>query len=308
MNDALLNAFSVLLIIIVSYFFKRIRLLNVETAKRIAYVVMYLTLPCAILTSANGISFDVSLLGVIALSALANCILLVVAFLTSSQPKQRMFNMLNTTCFNIGNFVIPFMQHTMSPKAFLALCMFDVINALFCFGGSYSIALFFNRKYFPNEPVGIKTILKEMSKSLPFYVYAFVIVLSALGLTIPEQALVPFKTIGSANTLLCFMIIGVALSFNITWEQCKLVMKAWLVRYITCAIMAVAVWFFVPLPAEVRIIVMIILMAPMTSIAPIMTMRAIPEQAEESADLNTIAIISSLAFITIMNSITSLLV
>ena len=75
MNDALLNAFSVLLIIIVAYFFKRIRLLNVETAKRIAYVVMYLTLPCAILTSANGISFDVSLLGVIALSALANCIL-----------------------------------------------------------------------------------------------------------------------------------------------------------------------------------------------------------------------------------------
>lgn len=308
MNDALLNAFSVLLIIIVAYFFKRIRLLNVETAKRIAYVVMYLTLPCAILTSANGISFDVSLLGVIALSALANCILLIVAFLTSSQPKQRMFNMLNTTCFNIGNFVIPFMQHTMSPKAFLALCMFDVVNALFCFGGSYSIALFFNRKYFPNEPVGFKTILKEMSKSLPFYVYAFVIVLSALGLTIPEQALVPFKTIGSANTLLCFMIIGVALSFNITWEQCKLVMKAWLVRYITCAVMAVAVWFFVPLPAEVRIIVMIILMAPMTSIAPIMTMRAIPEQAEESADLNTIAIISSLAFITIMNSITSLLV
>ena len=52
---------------------------------------------------------------------------------------------------------------------------------------------------------------------------------------------------------------------------------------------------------------MIILMAPMTSIAPIMTMRAIPEQAEESADLNTIAIVSSLVFVTIMNSITSTL-
>ena len=48
-------------------------------------------------------------------------------------------------------------------------------------------------------------------------------------------------------------------------------------------------------------------MAPMTSLAPIMTMRAIPQRAEESADLNTIAIISSLIFITIMNSIGTLL-
>lgn len=49
-------------------------------------------------------------------------------------------------------------------------------------------------------------------------------------------------------------------------------------------------------------------MAPMTSIAPIFTMRALPKYAEESADLNTIAIISSLVFVTIMNSITSILI
>ena len=108
---------------------------------------------------------------------------------------------------------------------------------------------------------------------MAFYVYALVLVLSAFGLTIPEKALYPFEMIGGANTLLCFMIIGICLSFNITWEQLKHVMQAWF--------------------------------TPMTSIAPIMTMRAIPEQAEESADLNTIAIVSSLVFVTIMNSITS---
>ena len=84
-------------------------------------------------------------------------------------------------------------------------------------------------------------------------------------------------------------------------------MQAWFIRYLACGLMAVLIWFFVPYDAEVRIIIMIILMAPMTSIAPIMTMRAIPEQAEESADLNTIAIVSSLVFVTIMNSITSTL-
>lgn len=307
MSDALINAFSVMLIIVVAYFFKRMRMLNVETAKRLASVVMYLTLPCAILTSANGMTFDVSLLGVIIISAVVNFLLLLIAFFCSSNPKQRMFNMLNTTCFNIGNFIIPFMQHTMSPRAFLALCMFDVVNALFCFGGSYSVALFFNRKYYPDQKVNLGTILKEMSKSMAFYVYALVLVLSAFGLTIPEKALYPFEMIGGANTLLCFMIIGICLSFNITWEQLKHVMQAWFIRYLACGLMAVLIWFFVPYDAEVRIIIMIILMAPMTSIAPIMTMRAIPEQAEESADLNTIAIVSSLVFVTIMNSITSTL-
>lgn len=307
MDNAIINALSVLLIIAISYFFKRIRLVDIAMAKKLAYVVMYLTLPCAILTSANGITFDVSLLSIILISFIINFALLMIAFFSARKVDLRMFNMLNTTCFNIGNFVIPFMQHTMSPKAFLALCMFDVVNALFCFGGSYSVALFFNRKYFPDQNISLKTIFKEMAKSLPFYIYALVISLSALGLSIPKPVLIPFETIAGANTLLCFMIIGIALSFDISWEQFKHVMQAWGIRYVSCFVMAALVWLFAPLEGEIRMMIMIILMAPMTSLAPIMTMRAIPQRAEESADLNTIAIISSLVFITIMNSIGTIL-
>ncbi len=307
MDNALINALSVLLIIAISYFFKRVRLVDLAMAKKLAYVVMYLTLPCAILTSANGIAFEVDLLSIILISFAINFALLIIAFFSARKVELRMFNMLNTTCFNIGNFVIPFMQHSMSPKAFLALCMFDVVNALFCFGGSYSVALFLNRKYFPDQHINLKTIFKEMAKSLPFYIYAFVITLSAFGLAIPDSILTPFKTIAGANTLLCFMIIGIALSIDITWEQLKHVMQAWGIRYVSCVIMAALVWFLVPLEPEIRLTVMIILMAPMTSLAPIMTMRAIPARAEESADLNTIAIISSLFFITVMNSIATIL-
>ena len=307
MDNALINALSVLLIIAISYFFKRVRLVDLAMAKKLAYVVMYLTLPCAILTSANGIAFEVDLLSIILISFAINFALLIIAFFSARKVELRMFNMLNTTCFNIGNFVIPFMQHSMSPKAFLALCMFDVVNALFCFGGSYSVALFLNRKYFPDQHINLKTIFKEMAKSLPFYIYAFVITLSAFGLAIPDSVLTTFKTIAGANTLLCFMIIGIALSFDITWEQLKHVMQAWGIRYVSCVIMAALVWFLVPLEPEIRLTVMIILMAPMTSLAPIMTMRAIPARAEESADLNTIAIISSLFFITVMNSIATIL-
>ena len=103
------------------------------------------------------------------------------------------------------------------------------------------------------------------------------------------------------------MISGIALSFESSWEQFKHVMQAWCIRYISGILMAALIWILVPLEPEIRFTIMIILMAPMTSLAPIMTMRSIPKRAEESADLNTIAIISSLIFITIMNSIGTLL-
>lgn len=307
MNDALFSALSVLVIICFAYFFKRIKLLSSDIARPLASIVMYLTLPCAIFISANGIAFEVSLLSVLFISALANFILLTVAFFSSHDPKQRVFNMVNTSCFNIGNFIIPFMQSSIGPKAFLALCMFDVVNALFCFGGAYSVALYFNKKHFPAQNINLKKIFIEMSKSLPFYVYVLVITLSACHITIPEHFLTPIKTIAGANTLLCFMIIGISLNFNITKEQLKCIGHAWIIRYLTCSALAAIVWLYVPLESEIRIIIMIILMAPMSSIAPIMTMKALPSHTEESADLNTVAILSSLCFVTLMSSLGSYL-
>ncbi len=308
MSDAIINAISVLLIIAIAYSLKRMKVFSIEIARKLAIVVMYLTLPCAILTSANGMSFDLSLFSVMFISIGANLILMLVAFFSSRDVEKRMFNMLNCTAHNIGNFIIPFMQHSMSPRAFLALCMFDVVNALFCFGGSYSLALFMNRKYFPHLKITYKTILKEMSKSLPFYVYVLVISVSAMGLTIPSQVLAPFETIGNANTFLCFTIIGIGLAFNITFEQFKHVMQTFALRYLVSFALAAGVWFFIPLDAEVRIILMIILLAPATSIAPIMTMKALPKYTEVSADLNTISIIASLGFVTLMTSISTYLV
>lgn len=305
--DAVVNALSVLLIIVISYFLKRIRILNVDTARQLAYVVMYLTLPSAILTSANGIELKVSFLGVMVVSACANIFLLTVGFFSSRNYEKRMFNMLNISCFNIGNFIIPFLQHTMSPEAFLALCMFDVVNALFCFGGAYSVSLYINRKYFPDQKITFKSILKGMSKSVPFYVYALVIVLSSLGITLPKEVLKPFEIIAGANTLLCMMIIGIALSFNITKEQLKQVLKSCTLRYISGIFLAVCLFLFVPFDKEILVTIMVIFMAPMTSVAPIFTMKALPKYAEESADLLTLAYIVSIILVTLMDSLTSIL-
>lgn len=134
------------------------------------------------------------------------------------------------------------------------------------------------------------------------------IVLSTLNLRIPEEFLAPFKTIAGANTLLCMMVIGIALSFDISKEQFMRIIKVWGIRYTSCFLLALGVWFFMPFDAEIRIILMILLMAPITSLAPLFTMKALPAYTEESADLNSVSILTSVIFITVMSSVTEMLV
>ena len=306
MNPALNSSLSVLLIIIIAYSFKRLKMVNIDTARSMSSVVMYLTLPCAILSSAHGMQFDTSLFDIMLLSIAAGFVLLLVGFFSSRDPRRRVFNMLNISCFNIGNFVIPFMQSSMTPKAFLALCMFDFINALFCFGGSYAVAMYMNRRYFPDEHISLKSVFREMSKSLPSYTYILAVILAAMHLQLPDFIMGPVRTIAGANTLLCFMIIGIVLQLKITGEQLRMISKAWLTRYALCGLMAVLIWLFLPHDPEVRFIIMIIVMAPVTSLAPIMTMKGVPEFTGESGNLNTVYILTSISIIAVLNSLSPL--
>lgn len=308
MSTELLNAFSIMVIIAVAYFFKRIKLLDISATKSLSRLALYLTLPCAILSKANDLTFDTSLFSIMFLVIGINAVMLFISFFGSRNPQTRMFYMINTTCFNIGNVVLPFVQDSLTSQAFLALCMFNVINALFAFGGCYSVALIMNRKHFPHLEVNAKTILIEMSKSLPSYAYALAMILAAFSLPIPDFLYAPIKTIGSANTLLCFTVIGIVLTFKIEKEQLRNVMGAWAMRYGMVISIALFIWFFLPYDADVRMILVIILMAPVTSLAPIMTMKAIPNYIEESGDVNTISIMTSLVLITVLNTLSPLLV
>ena len=54
MSDSLINAYTVILIFLFGYFFKRFKLVSIKTARDLSYVVMYVTLPCAILGGSSG--------------------------------------------------------------------------------------------------------------------------------------------------------------------------------------------------------------------------------------------------------------
>lgn len=58
MFDVLIKSFTFILIIVIAYSLKKAKILKKEDANVLATIIMNITLPCALLTSANGIALD----------------------------------------------------------------------------------------------------------------------------------------------------------------------------------------------------------------------------------------------------------
>ena len=56
MFDVLITSLTFILIIVIAYFLKKVKVLKKSDANILATIIMNVTLPCALLTSANGIT------------------------------------------------------------------------------------------------------------------------------------------------------------------------------------------------------------------------------------------------------------
>ena len=269
---------------------------------------MYVTLPCAILSGSSGsIDLELNLFLILPLAFLISFAFPFLGFLLfHKDPNKCVYAMLNLGGFNIGNFVLPFMQSVLTTKSFIALCLFDVINAFFCFGGIYCMALWFNRTGFKtHDTINVKKILIELSKSITSYCCIISITLSAFSISIDETILHPLKVIGGANTFLCMFIVGVALNFEISLSKVSAILQMLFLRYGFATVCAVLLWFTLPFDSSVKLVLVVIVFAPITSFAPITAIRSLPQCAEDSANLNMISVMTSVVIITLINTLSS---
>lgn len=303
MTESLTNAATVLLIFLIGYTFKKFNLCDISFARKLSYVIMYVTLPCAILSgSQGGLEMEYSLFFIVPIAfVISFCFPLIGYFLYKRDPKFCVYSMLNLGGFNIGNFILPFMQSTLSTEGFLALCLFDVVNAFFCFGGVYCMALYFNQKGFDSgKPVNLKMVALELSKSVTSYCCILCIVFSSLNITIPSIIMHPVKVMGSSNTFICMFVIGIALNFNMTFNQISRIIKMIFIRYSAALVSALLIAFLLPYSPMVKLILIAIVFAPITSLAPITAIRSLPQFAEDSANLNMMSVIISVVLITVI--------
>lgn len=299
MSSIFSQATSFILIILIGYFLKQVGIFQKSDFKIISKIVIYLTLPCSIINNFSSLDFDSSLLILILLGFLFTTTLTFIGLLISKNKnlKEKQFNMVNLSGYNIGCFTIPFAQSFLGPLSVVAICLFDTGNSVMVTGGNYIWAKTVAGD--SGEENIFKYIFKMLIKSPPLVCYVVLVILQLLNLSLPSTFLNVTNIIGSSNTFMAMFMIGIGFELNLKKDQIKQVGKILSLRFCLSFFFALLVYFFIPFNAEVKFAIILALFSPIGTLATAFTEKLDGDVGLSSAT-NSLSILVSLFFMTIL--------
>lgn len=263
METILVKAAGLALMIFAGYGLKRLGVFRTEDAKVISRIVVHLTLPAALITGFRTFHFDASYLALIVIALVSNFALLGVGLRRTrgGDLATRGLYALNVSSYNIGCFVLPFVQSFLPPEALVGVSMFDAGNCPVNSGVAYAIV----SARSSGQRVRLGFVLDKLVHSVPFMTYLTLMVLSILGITLPEPVYQVASTVGGANTFLAMVMIGMLFEVRVEKEDRRLILEILAVRYGCSLAMAALVWVL-PLPLLIRQVSVLAMMAPIPSV------------------------------------------
>lgn len=290
MFDVFIKSLTFVLIIVIAYTLKQKKVLKKDDANVLATIIMNITLPCALLTSANGIELDVTIFILILIGIISNVVMIVIGYIASfKEPtKTQGAYMINASGYNIGNFVLPFVQSFFPGLGVVYLCSFDIGNALMGLGITYALA---DHVASGENHFNIQELLKKLFSSIPFDVYVFIFVLAIFKLQIPTPILTIASTIGAGNSFLAMLMIGLMLEIKVSHTEVRNVFKIIGLRVIGTLIISI-ITLIMPLPTLAKQILIMAYCAPLSTVSAVFT-RRIGYQGDMSATANSLSILLS---------------
>lgn len=284
---------KILAIILLGYTLKRVGLFSSDNYRILQKVVLYITLPAAIITSFATGRHDVSLLWISVFGLVCATIPLVVMFIVSQRMPvaRRAFLMLNGAGYNVGNFTLPILTTFIGPAAALPAIMFDVGNSIMMSAGNYvtTAALLHidasrplstqisdnpNAHVVPHEPprdldakrlarrAMLRTILRNFVTSVPFDVYMIMAVLMVIGVRPPMLVADFIEPIAQANTLCSMLMIGMMMDLPGSHRDVIDALMILVCRFAFGLLFAFAAWHLLPFDEVTRKAVVFICFAP----------------------------------------------
>ena len=294
MLDILTRAGCFVAIILLGYTLRRIGVFGPETFGVLSKVVMKITLPAALIASAAGKPIDASML-TLALLGLGGGLLYILAgwlLRRKGTASEKAFYIQNVPGYNIGTFALPFTQSFLGPVGVLTTSIFDLGNAIICFGASFSIA----RAVKEGGKADFRRILKTAVSSLPFLTHLTMVLLNLNSLVPPKPVLTLAEILGGGNACLAMLMIGVSMNISVDTKKLGTIVKILATRYGIAAILAVAYYFLLPFSLEIRQTLVILAFAPIGSTVPVFTAE-LGEDVGLSSTINSIAIVISIVII-----------
>lgn len=296
MQNILVRAFSLMLVIVLGFIIKKIGWVRKEDVGIFSNLVVKVTLPCAIVTSFNQVNIDYSMLVYVLIGMVCNTILGIVAFLIGMKKgkAEQAFNIINYGSYNIGAFTMPYISSFLGPAYVVIVSLFDVGNVLSASGVNYSISKSLSNR---TQKISFKTVLINMLTSIIFVTYITMFVIRLIGITLPNE-IISFTSIGAdANTFLAMLMIGIAFDINIDKTRLNSAFKGILDRYLVSIFMALIIYFVLPIPEAGKIVLPIVLFSPIASMATGYT-KEIEGDLERSSFMSSLSIIFGIIIMT----------
>ncbi len=272
METVLVKAFGFLFMIALGFVLKRMGLFSLDDSGLLSRIVLKITLPMAIISNFRGLELNRSYLLAIGVGFGVHIVAITAVLLLTRKksPAHKAFYIINTSGYNIGLCTLPYMSSFFAADAVALVCMFDVGNAIMCFGITFTIAMMIAKG---KEGINGKEILKTLFSSMPFVTYLVMILLCAGNIQLPEPVYTVAGMIGQANAFLAMLLIGILFEPKINQSELKDMAGVFLLRMVLGIAFALLIYYFLPIPLMYRQILAIIVFSPILSVAPIYTER-----------------------------------
>lgn len=298
MENVMVRALSLSLIIVLGYIIKRIGWVSKDNISIFSNIVLKITLPCSIITSFNEVNVEASMLKYSLIGLLINLILGLAGYLIGKKEgvREQAFNILNYGSFNIGAFSLPFISTFIGARGVVTVSMFDLGNSFGVAGANYSIAKNLTDK---SGKISLKKIVISMFSSVLFVTYLVMAIIRLLGITLPYQVITFTSIVGESNTFLAMLMIGIAFELNLDLSKVRKSFKGLGVRYIVCAIVSLIIYFVLPFNLEDKKILIIILFSPIAVMVTGFT-KEMDLDLERSSFMSSTSMVLGIIIITIL--------
>lgn len=100
--------------------------------------------------------------------------------------------------------------------------------------------------------IRVKPLLKKVFTTPVFLTYLFLVTLALLHVQLPGLVLELTGVIGNANSFLAMLSIGILFEFKLPKAGRGIIVRLLSMRFAVCIAIAAAVYFLLPLPADIK--------------------------------------------------------
>lgn len=259
MENIFIQSSGLLAIIILGYLMKRLNLLSKKDGDRLSIIIVYLTLSAAIIVNLWHLVIHQNLLRLILLGIVWSILQIFLAFFISMK-KDRIKQKLLMYCgsgFNIGNFLIPFIQ-SVNPSLVPFISMFDIGNSIMLTGGSPAII---ERLTSRQVSFSLRQLIVNLLKSVPFLCYLVMLIFRSTSISFPESLYIILTPIANANIFLSMFMIGLYLDLRIPFADMKSILQLYALRFGVGSLL-VLIFMFIPLNRSLQLIFSLLAVSP----------------------------------------------